>query len=320
MTWNFIDLLLALVVLLNVLSGWRRGFILGIFDLVRWIGSLLIGLRFYQPLAHLIGSQADWAGAWDEPVAFLGIVIAANLVSLLIERQILKRLPKDIHERKLNRVLGVVPGFANGVIIAAILAPLLMALPLPDSLRNSTRESEIANRLAIVADRLEAALAPVFDEAIKRTMNMRTVEPESERSVNLPFKVSDSKPRPDLEAKMLELVNRERSAAGLKPLAADPELTEVARRHSIDMFTRGYFSHITPEGRSPFDRMGAAKVRFLAAGENLALAPTLPIAHTGLMNSPGHRANILRSSYGRVGIGILDGGRRGLMVTQNFRN
>ncbi|MDQ3129497.1 MAG: colicin V production protein, partial [Acidobacteriota bacterium] len=45
-----------------------------------------------------------------------------------------------------------------------------------------------------------------------------------------------------------------------------------------------------------------------------------PIAHTGLMNSPGHRANILQPNFGRVGIGVLDGGRRGLMITQNFRN
>ena len=44
------------------------------------------------------------------------------------------------------------------------------------------------------------------------------------------------------------------------------------------------------------------------------------IMHTGLMNSPGHRRNILRPQFGRVGIGILDGGRHGIMVTQVFRN
>jgi uncharacterized protein YkwD len=65
-------------------------------------------------------------------------------------------------------------------------------------------------------------------------------------------------------------------------------------------------------------RRGGLKSR--AAGENLALARTLPMAHQGLMDSPGHRANILRPAFGRVGIGILDGGRYGLMVTQNFRN
>jgi uncharacterized protein YkwD len=66
--------------------------------------------------------------------------------------------------------------------------------------------------------------------------------------------------------------------------------------------------------------MRAANVRFLTAGENLALAPTLSVAHTGLMNSPGHRANILRREFGRVGIGVMDGGMRGLMVSQEFRN
>jgi uncharacterized protein YkwD len=63
-----------------------------------------------------------------------------------------------------------------------------------------------------------------------------------------------------------------------------------------------------------------SNVRFLTAGENLALAQTVTVAHTGLMNSPGHRANILRPQFGRVGIGIMDGGMRGLMVSQEFRN
>jgi len=119
---------------------------------------------------------------------------------------------------------------------------------------------------------------------------------------------------------MLELINRERAANNLEPLEADPEMTEVARLHSADMFARSYFSHNTPEGKTPFERMRDQDVRYRTAGENLALAPTLQIAHTGLMNSPGHRANILQPRFGRVGIGILDGGRRGLMVTQNFRN
>ncbi len=86
------------------------------------------------------------------------------------------------------------------------------------------------------------------------------------------------------------------------------------------MFSRGYFAHNTPEGKNPFDRMRAAGVKFSAAGENLALAQTLEIAHTNLMNSPGHRANILQPSFGRLGVGILDGGFFGLMVSQEFRD
>jgi uncharacterized protein YkwD len=103
-------------------------------------------------------------------------------------------------------------------------------------------------------------------------------------------------------------------------LKADPEMAEVARAHSRDMFARGFFSHVTPEGRTLSDRVKAARVPFLTAGENLALGPTLTICHQGLMDSPGHKANILHKGFGRLGIGVLDGGRYGLMITQNFRN
>ena len=81
-----------------------------------------------------------------------------------------------------------------------------------------------------------------------------------------------------------------------------------------------FFGHDNPDGKDPFDRMKAANVRFMAAGENLALAQTVEIAHTNLMNSPGHRANILKPQFGRLGIGILDGGFYGLMISQEFRD
>ena len=104
MTWNLVDALLAVIVLLNTLSGLRRGFILGIFDLLRWVLSLLLGLRFYQPLARWIGARADWAGAWDQPVAFLLIVITAGLLMSALERRLLRRLPAHIHVQRANRL------------------------------------------------------------------------------------------------------------------------------------------------------------------------------------------------------------------------
>ena len=322
MSITFVDILLVLLVVLGMLHGWQRGFLLGLLDLVRWIGSLLLALRFYQPVADWLEPRMNWAEVWNRPIAFMLVAATASLLIHLLGYSLLRRLPRGMHERRGNRVLGLLPGLVNGLVAAAIAAPLLLALPLPDGLRASTRESTIANRLAIVTERIETTLTPIFDEAINQTLTLLTVpsEPESNETVNLHFKVANPEARPDLEAQMLELVNQERVKAGLRPLAPDPELREVARRHSADMFQRGYFAHMTPEGRSPFDRMHEAGVQFKTAGENLALAPTLAIAHHGLMNSPGHRANILYRDFGRVGIGIMDGGLRGLMVTQNFRD
>lgn len=318
---NIVDVLLLILILLSIIYGWRRGFILGVLDLIGWGLVLISALKFYQPFAKWLGSQVDlWSEIWDQPIAFIAIAVTVGVLIQLAGYALLGRLPKDIHERSANRIFGVVPGIANGVITAALAAALLLAFPFSESLHEQARESSLANRLAVYAQQLESRLRPVFAEAVAETLNLLTVPPGSHERVSLPYKVTNARPRPDLEAQMLALVNRERLANGLRALAPDPEVTLVARKHSGDMFARGYFAHDTPEGRSPFDRMQADGVRFQAAGENLALAPTLQVAHNGLMNSPGHRANILGKDFGRIGIGILDGGMRGLMVTQNFRN
>lgn len=321
MAINIIDILLVILVVLSLLNGYRRGFVHGVLDLAGWVLSLLAGLRYHQTVASWLGPRVDlWSEVWDQPIAFVIVAVVVGIAVHAIGYWALRRLPEDIHERQLNQIFGLAPGFINGLITAAIVSALLLAIPLSEGLTQRTRESAIANRLTVYAERLENQLRPVFGEAIARTLNLLTVQPDSNERVNLPFKVATTRPRPDLEQQMLDLVNQERQAAGLHPLAPDPELTEVARRHSADMFARGYFAHDTPEGLTPFDRMRAANVRFLAAGENLALAPTIPVAHNGLMNSPGHRENILRPQFGRLGIGVMDGGMRGLMVSQEFRN
>jgi uncharacterized protein YkwD len=321
MSFNLIDIVLIVLVLLSVLNGWRRGFILGVLDLLGWALVLVAGLRFYQQVARWLGAHvAFWPEVWNRPIAFVVVAIAAGGLVQIIGYVLLRHLPKEVHEKTFNRLLGVIPGLANGLITAALVGALLLAMPLNEGLRERTRESPLANHLAVYAERLEAALHPVFAEAIAETLNLLTIQPESHERVALRYTVANPRPRPDLEARMVELVNQERVAAGLKPLAPDPELTEVARRHSADMFARGYFAHDTPEGLDPFDRMRAANVRFVTAGENLALAPTVQVAHRGLMNSPGHRANILFPQFGRLGIGILDGGIHGLMISQEFRN
>jgi uncharacterized protein YkwD len=320
MNFNLIDIALVVIVLLSALNGWRRGFILGVLDLLGWALVLLAGLRFYQPLARWLGTHLDlWSEIWDRPFAFVLIATLVIVIIQLLGKALLHRVSKDSHESRFNRALGVLPGLANGLITAALISALFLAIPLNEGLRERARESPTANRLAVYAERLEAKLHPVFAEAVAETLNLLTVEPDSHERVTLPYKLANPRPRPDLEAKMLTLVNQERATAGLQPLAPDPELTEVARRHSADMFARGYFAHDTPEGLDPFARMRAAGVRYLTAGENLALAPTLQVAHNGLMNSPGHRANILHAQFGRLGIGIMDGGIRGLMVSQEFR-
>lgn len=317
---NWIDWVLILIVLLSVIIGWQKGFILGVVDLISWVGSLLAGFFFYGYVANLIDRYVTSLGVWSAPVAFILTIILARILLSFVFSPILRNTRLSTHESSVNKTLGILPGAVNGFINATIISALFLIVPLWEGLSQAARESKIANRLAMNVEWVDDQLSPVFDEAVQRSINRLTVHPESKETVKLNFTVASPEVRNDLEAQMLQLVNTERVKQGLSPLTADPELTQVARAHSKDMFARGYFSHMNLEGKTPSDRIQAAKVHFITAGENLAYAHTLTIAHNGLMNSPGHRANILSKDYGRVGIGILDGGIYGLMVTQNFRN
>lgn len=316
---NYIDVLLGMVILLAVWSGWQKGFIVGSIDLVSWIGSVFIAFLGYQSLTSFIDSQIKAMGAWTAPIAFIFLLIIARIVlASLLFRLFPSR--RDVHQHTANRVLGLLPGFISGLINAAIIAALLLAFPISNGISATTRNSGMANILAGKVEWLDDKLAPVFDGAVKKSINNLVVHPESDQTVHLNFTVKNATPREDLEAKMIDLVNQERAKQGLQPLKADPALVRVGRAHSKDMFERGYFSHYSLEGKTVSDRLRGAGVRFLVAGENLALAQTLTIAHNGLMESTGHRANILQPRYGRIGVGILDGGIYGLMITQVFKN
>jgi uncharacterized protein YkwD len=317
---NWIDVLLLLIIVFAALGGWSRGFIVSTADLLVWVGSILAGFFAYPYFAALIQKFIPSIGVWTTPLAFLIVVIFSRWILAMIFDRFIYHTPREAHHSTINKFFGLLPGSINGIIWVTFIAALLLAFPLGDKITAEARESKIANEMTVYVEWLDSKLSPVFDSAVNRTINNLTVDPSTTKEVKLSFKVDDAKPRPDLEAKMLELVNAERAKENLLPLKADPELVPVARAHSQDMFSRSYFSHVTPEGKTPADRIRASNVRFLTAGENLALGPTLRICHQGLMNSPGHRANILRPSYGRLGIGILDGGRYGLMITQNFRN
>ncbi|WP_408955260.1 CAP domain-containing protein [Natroniella sp. ANB-PHB2] len=122
------------------------------------------------------------------------------------------------------------------------------------------------------------------------------------------------------EREMLELVNQERRERGLNELKTDYQLVKVARAKSQDMIDEDYFSHQSPNYGSPFDMLRRINVSYNIAGENLAGASRVELAHQELMNSPGHRENILHSDYTHIGIGVIEGGRYGRMYTQIFAN
>lgn len=125
--------------------------------------------------------------------------------------------------------------------------------------------------------------------------------------------------REGFEYQLFDLTNAARVEHGLHPLTWDEHVRITAREHSADMAIHQYFDHTNLEGQSPFDRMKEDQIYFRVAGENLAAGQLSSIfAHEGLMNSLGHRENILKADFETLGIGVAFDIDKKPFYTQNF--
>ena len=125
-----------------------------------------------------------------------------------------------------------------------------------------------------------------------------------------------------MEWKMLRLLNKDRKDHGLSALFMQNDLRIVARKHSKDMAKKDYFEHTNMSGKGHADRYSQAQISDVTSGENLAKIGgyKLPVhrAERGLMNSPGHRANILNAAFNCVGVGLHKSDKKVFYLTQNF--
>lgn len=121
------------------------------------------------------------------------------------------------------------------------------------------------------------------------------------------------------ETEVVRLCNVQRTNRGLHPLVQNWQLSRIARLKSQDMINKNYFSHLSPTYGSPFTMMQNFGISFSSAGENIAMGQRTPSeVVTAWMNSSGHRANILSSSYTQIGVGLAKSSNGTCYWTQQF--
>lgn len=121
------------------------------------------------------------------------------------------------------------------------------------------------------------------------------------------------------ELQNFDLVNAERKQHQLSTLKYSKQNSETARKHSKDMANNHYFDHTNLKGQSPFDRLKKDGITFNSAGENLAYGQVSSIyAHQGLMNSIGHRKNILNDTFKILGVGVDFNDEKQPFWTENY--
>lgn len=120
------------------------------------------------------------------------------------------------------------------------------------------------------------------------------------------------------EQEVFNLINQQRANNGLAALKVDNEVQRVARIKAQDMVNNNYFSHTSPTYGSPFDMLQSFKISYKSAGENIAGNNSNSAAVTTWMNSSGHKANILNSSFNYTGVGVVNGSQYGKIYVQMF--
>lgn len=327
--FNALDVAVVLVMCFYVYEGYVVGFILALLDLFSFVISFILALFFYSSVSLLFVSLFSMPQGFANALGFFCIALGSEIVLNILLKFLITKFPSVAipsrwgkHFTSANHWLGVFPGLISALIVLSFLFSVVIALPSSPVLKELVSGSRVGSHLIANTAVVEGKINEVFGGALKDTLTYLTIEPESNESIDLRFKVQNPTTDAQAEQEMFTLVNKEREKKGLKQLVFDTRLRDLARDYSADMFRRGYFSHYTPDAEplSPFDRMENAGIPFLAAGENLALAPTTTLAMQGLMNSPGHRANMLSKDFGRIGIGVMDGGIYGKMYTQEFTN
>lgn len=315
MDLSILDFLIILVFLFYAIEGYAVGFKASLLDFLSFVFSFLFALRLYAFFGTLLVNYFSISRGLGNAIGFFLVAIILEFVlSILLRRVPLGGKASGVF----NHILGIIPGFLSALVLLSFLLTLIFSFPLSPVLKNFVSQSKIGSFLISKTARFDKIFNEVFSGAVNETLNFLTINPQSNETVKLNFKISKFSADPKAEMEMFSLVNKERENAGLNTLIIDSKLRDLGRVHCGDMFSRGYFSHYTPEEISPFDRMAKANIIYNFAGENLALSPNAALAMQGFMQSEGHKKNILSPDFGRIGIGVIDGEIYGEMFCQEF--
>lgn len=319
--FSLIDLAIVLLVLAAVWGGYRSGFIATTYGLATWIVSFAAAVLFQAQAAQFV-ERFGVHPATARPIGFIVVLVLVESLFAIAGFLALTPVVRAVHRvravERVDRIAGVVPAGARALFVIAIVLAALVVSPVSSDIKATIESSRIARALIAQISVLQPTLARLsgqFGETVPLFIT-RLGEDQSE-SLDLP---DDLQLAPDAiaERQMLDLVNEERQSVGLRPLVWDDRLLPVARQHSEEMFRLKYFSHQSPVSGSPFDRLRAAGISYTRAGENLAYAQSVSVAHRGLMQSPGHRENILRPEFTHIAVGVISAGPYGRMFTQVF--
>lgn len=316
-----IDAAILLLIAAAVWGGHRSGFIATTYGLATWIVSFAAAVVFQAQAAQLV-EKLGVLPATARPIGFIVVLVFVEALFSLAGFFALTPIVRAVYRVRsievADRVLGIFPAAARALFVMGIVLAAFVVSPVSSDIKAAIESSRIARGLIDQISALQPTLAKLSGQLGETVPLFVTKLGEDQtESLDLPNDLQLAAD-PVAERQMFDLVNDERSGVGLKRLEWDDRLLLLARQHSEEMFKLRYFAHLSPVSGSPFDRLRVAGITYTRAGENLAYAQSVSVAHRGLMQSQGHRENILRPEFTHIAIGVISAGPYGRMFTQMF--
>src|ERR1035437_2924614 len=323
--FNWIDIFILIILFFYVVEGFALGLLVASVDLLSFVLSFLAGITFYGFIASILVKFLPISHGFANAIGFFVVAVLVEIIINIILKILIAKVPffklfmsSAMPIKIVSKFLGIIPGLCSGLILSAFILSVILALPFSMFLMQSILNAKIGSALVANTQGFRKDWNSIFGGAVNDTLSFLTIEPQSNESIKLNFKVANGSIDQNAQLQMFKLVNNERTSRGLLALSWSNGLSGIGEAHCKDMFINGYFSHNSQSGLSPFDRMAQGNIAFNFAGENLALAPSVDLAMKGLMQSPGHKENILSKDFQKLGVGVIDGGIYGEMFCQEF--
>lgn len=306
------------VCVIAALDGARRGFPTYATELTAFALGLGAAFLLFEPISSglhsFLGVPLGLAGFG----VFLILLVTTHGA---VQSSLQGRMGRLAGRARLTPRAGALPAVGTALALAALVLSALAVLPggYRPLVLSSTLGSTITRDSGFMQPSLKRLLLPAQREPQAR-INPAVPPDAGDKAfyrLSLPDQLDTALDVP-AENRMLVLLNDVREQQHLPALQLDPVLQSAAREHSLDMYRRRYFSHTTPDAKSPFDRMRDHQTHFVTAGENIAFAPDVDQAEQSLLASPDHRANILNADFRCVGIGVYKATGYEEMFTQDF--
>lgn len=316
---NWVDLVFILLLVYLILTS--EGFLDTLFDAVGFVFALFFSYKFYSFFGKLLILNFSLPQGLSYASGFFIAWFFAEIILYFVISLLSAKYLKDLQNNKYNTFFGFIAATIQTFVIFLFFVSLIFALPVRGQIKEAILNSRTGPFFVNLSQTFEKNIKNVFGGALSESLNFLTIKPDSGETVSLGMKVDKTKLSPDAQSEkiMFDLVNSERVKLGIKQLQFNNELRDVGRAYGKEMFENGFFSHTSQvDGASPADRANQKGISYAVIGENLAYAPDVYVAHQGLMNSEGHRKNILSTDYNKIGIGVIDGGIYGKMFVQEF--